>query len=167
MSLLPRFLARGAALVLQYINENAKQHVRDVVKRFVGGNGGSPCPPRMHSDRNFFEAKLSSLQNYQSFDLRILEGKAAGKDLQRRAVHTDKAGSRIVYGTAQNRPENSPEEENAHSPDDTGLPAIFCIGAAADHHLRAGSPELLIDRGNVLRIVLSVAIHPDDILITQ
>ena len=51
--------------------------------------------------------------------------------------------------------------------EDLGVRTVAIDEPRSDNHFAPGLPERVVDAGNVLRIVLSVAVYPDDVLESQ
>ena len=88
--------------------------MQHVVERLDGCNRRLSRTSRMHPAGNLLKAKTSSLENHQRLNLGVGKRKASGKNLQRPAIDSDKAGSRIPNRTPKNRFQHNPKKTDTH-----------------------------------------------------
>src|SRR5262249_26537148 len=122
---------------------------------------------RMHLAGYFLKAEMPALQNHQRFDLRIFQWKALAEYLQRFPVDAYKSGGGVVHRLSQNGAQHHTEEADAEPPQGARLRPITSHKTRPDHHLAAGTSKRFKDAWNVAGVVLAVAIHTDDVLVTE
>src|ERR1019366_4707735 len=103
----------------------------------------------------------------ECLNFRVFQWETLAEHLQRAAVDANETGGGIVHRLAEDGPQHEAKEADAERADEAGAGTGVGGEAGADHHFGAGRLERLENAENIAGVVLPIAIHADDELISE